>query len=96
MLGMKILDTRPTAEYIKENFPTKALCQRIPPTVVMLDCVVDKDNCGLVIQACIKHSVIDLKISHLKVDSIRGNKFRTLLSSLEVGRKISYLHFSYS
>lgn len=80
---MKILDTRPTAEFLKGNFPTKVSCQRIPPTVVMLDCIVDKDNCGLVIQACTKHSVMDLKISHLTVHSIRRNKLRTLLSSLE-------------
>lgn len=93
---MKILDIRLIVEYIKENFLIKILCQRIFLIVVMLDCVVDKDNCGFVIQVCIKYLVIDLKILYLKVDFIRGNKFRILLFFLEVGRKISYLYFSYS
>ena len=89
---MKVLDTRPTADSTKENFPANFLCQRIPPMVVMLDCVVDEDNCGLVIQACINHSKIDLKISYLTVlCGDERNKLRCLLSSLEVGKRMSYL-----
>ena len=85
---MTVLDMRPTTEFLMENFPTEYPCQRIPPLVVMLDCVVDEDNCGLVIQACINHSVTDVKISHLTVHPIERRKVHCLLSSLEVRMKI--------
>lgn len=83
--GMKILDTRPI-EYdsIKGNFSTDFPCKRIPPLVVMLDCVIDADNCGLAIQACINHSILDLKMSHLTLHPIGRRKVICLLSSLEV------------
>ena len=84
--GMKILDTRPTEyhsfkEYFPTDFPWK---RRIPPLVVMLDCVIDADNCGLAIQACINHSILDLKMSHLTIRAIGRQKVHCLLSSLEV------------
>lgn len=83
--GMKILDTRPI-EYdsIKGNLSTDFPCKRIPPLVVMLDCVIDADNCGLAIQACINHSILDLKMSHLTLHPIGRRKVICLLSSLEV------------
>ena len=84
--GMKILDTRPI-EYdsIKENLSTEFPCKRIPPLVVMLDCVINKDNCGLAIQASINHSILDLKMSHLTIHPIGRQRVHCLLSSLEVG-----------
>lgn len=82
---MKILDTRPLEDSIKENLPTDFPHQRFPPLVVILDCVVDEDNCGLAIQASINHSVLDLKMSHVTVHPIGRRKVQCLLSSLEVG-----------
>ncbi|KAL9956484.1 hypothetical protein ACROYT_G037965 [Oculina patagonica] len=81
--GMKILDTRPLEDSIKENFTTDFPRQGFPPLVVMLDCVVDEDNCGLAIQACINHSVLDLKMSHVTICPIGRRKVQCLLSSLE-------------
>ena len=90
--GMKILDMRPI-EYdsIKLNyFSTDFPCKRIPPLVVMLDCVVDADNCGLAIQACINHSILDLKISQLTIHPIGRQKVLCLLSSLEVRSRVNH------
>ena len=82
---MKILDTRPTPDSMRQNATTELPRQRIPPMVVMLDAVVNHKNCDLVIQACTGDSVMDLKMSHVTMHEIGERDVHTLLKTLEVG-----------
>ena len=84
--GMKILDLRPAVVSLKPDVTTEFPRQRNTTTVVMLDAIVDYQNCCLAMQACNCHFIMDLEMSHVtfrEVGSVREINF--LLKSLKVG-----------
>jgi len=79
------LDVQPSADSGKQNLSATFPCQKTSPMVVILDCVVCRDNCDIALKACVSHSVVDLKMSHLIVMHRIGRKnVQSLLLSLEV------------
>ena len=79
------LDVHPSADSGKQNLPATFPCQKTSPLVVILDCVVCWNNCDLALQACVSHSIVVLKMSHLiLLHRIGRNNVQSLLLYLEV------------
>ena len=63
------------------------------PISVLTSCNVNKDNFGLVKQALILHTILDLKVTSLSVIEVGRRKVKTLLSLVEVSTVVSGIVF---
>ena len=89
---MRGLDAQPL-EQASWELPDETQSTAVPPLMILLDCVVNKDNFVLAKQALVQHANVDLKVSHLTLSELGRIKIASILSLIEVGLlpKIDYL-----
>ena len=85
---MQILDSRPQDLHVLAKDITNEAFMEIPsaqrPLSVFVSCYVNKENFGLVKQALIQHTVLDMKVASLTLTELGAPKVVSLLALVEV------------